>query len=84
MAEAVYLLCAVTSLTTAWLLLRFWRRRRTRLLLWSSLCFVGFAVNNALLVIDRLVVPDIDLVLLRTGVALASVMLLVFGLAWES
>lgn len=84
MAETVYLLCAATSLTAALLLLRFWRRTRTRLLLWSSLCFGGLAANNVLLLVDRFVIPDTDLMLLRTGVALASVILLVGGLVWES
>jgi hypothetical protein len=31
------------------LLLRAYRRLRTRLLLWSSLCFVLLALNNAVL-----------------------------------
>lgn len=84
MAETIYLLCAATSVVAAILLLRTWRRRGTQLLLWSSLCFVGLAVNNIILFVDLVVVPGVDLILLRTGTALASVLLLLFGLIWES
>ena len=84
MPEAIYLLCAITSLASAGLLLRMWRQRRSQLLLWSSLCFVGLAINNAVLVIDLLVVPDVDLMMWRTAAALASAVLLVFGLVWAS
>ncbi|HLL21693.1 MAG TPA: DUF5985 family protein [Kofleriaceae bacterium] len=84
MAEAVYILCALTSVFCAVLLLRSYRRQRTRLLMWSSWCFIGLALNNLLLVIDLIVVPDaIDLALVRTGTALAAILLLVIGLVWE-
>jgi hypothetical protein len=83
MAEAVYLLCALTSLGCAVLLLRAFRRRRTRLLLWSSLCFVGMSVNNALLFVDLVVVPAIDLSFWRNGTAVVAMLVLVFGLIWD-
>jgi hypothetical protein len=83
MTETIYVLCAATSVLTAILLFRMWRRRGTRLLLWSCLCFAGLAVNNVVLLIDLEVVPQIDLLALRTGTALASVILLLFGLVWE-
>ena len=83
MAEAVYLLCALTSVFCAGLLWRSYRRQRTRLLMWSTACFVGLALNNILLFIDLVLVPDVDFMLLRSGVALAGVALLVIGLTWE-
>ena len=83
MAEAVYLLCALTSIFCAALLLRSYRRQRTRLLMWSTCCFVGLAINNILLFVDAVVVPDLDLTLLRSGIALVAVLLLVIGLTWE-
>ena len=43
MSEIVYLLCAATSALCAALLVRSYRRSRSRLLLWSCLCFVGLA-----------------------------------------
>jgi hypothetical protein len=83
--EAVYLLCAATSIACAALLLRGYLRHRTRLLLWSSLCFGLLALNNALLFVDLILVPTaIDLSLWRSLTALAGVAVLLFGLIWES
>lgn len=84
MAEAVYVLCALTSLACAVLLLRGYARSRVSLLLWSSLCFVGLAVNNVLLVVDLVVLPERDLLPLRNLSALVALCLLVFGLVWDS
>ena len=84
MAETIYLLCASTSLEAAFLLFRMWRRRGTCLLLWSCLCVAGLALNSVLLYVDLVVVPDVDLVLLRSATAIVSVLLLLFGLVWES
>lgn len=84
MPEAVYLLSAGTSIACAVLLLRGYVRQRTRLLLWSSLCFVCLAINNALLFLDLIVVPATDLSLWRAATALLGISLLLFGLIWES
>lgn len=84
MAEAVYVLCAFTSGVCALLLIRNYRATRSGLLLWSSLCFVGLTLNNVLLFVDRVVLPDVPLDLLRSSVALAAMLLLVFGLIWET
>ena len=46
MAAAIYLLCMLTSMACAGLLLVAWRRSRYRLLLWSGLCFAGLTLNN--------------------------------------
>lgn len=83
MAPLVYLLCAATSLLCAVLLVRGYRRSRSRLLLWSSLAFIGLATNNALLVVDRLVVKDVDLSTLRLVPAVIGMACLVYGLIWE-
>ena len=83
MAEAVYLLCALTSGGCAVLLLRAYARSRTRLLLWCALCFVGLALNNVLLFTDLVLVPDVDLSVIRQLPALAGVMVLVYGLIWD-
>jgi len=81
--QAVYVLCALTSFTCAWLLLRGYGRTRSRLLLWSSLSFVAFALNNALLFVDLVVVPEIDLSLVRASLSLLAVVILVIGLVWD-
>lgn len=84
MAEAVYALCALTSILCAVLLGRAYGRTRTHLLLWSTLCFVGLAINNVLLFVDLVMLPDVDLRLVRIGSALIAVGLLVYGLIQES
>ena len=85
MASAVYFLCALTAILCAWLLLQaYLARGRYRLLLWSGLCFVGLAANNLLLVVDKLVLPDVDLSLWRTSVALAAMMGLLYGLVVDA
>jgi hypothetical protein len=84
MANVVFLLCAATSLACAVLLLRGYARNRVSLLLWSSLCFVGLAVNNILLVVDLIIVPERDLLLFRNLSGFLALALLVFGLVWDS
>jgi len=83
MAEIVYLLCALTSLLCAGLLLRSYLHNRTQLLFWSSLCFLCLAVNSILLFIDLVVVPAVDLSMYRALSALVAIGLLLFGLIWQ-
>jgi hypothetical protein len=84
MAEFVYGLCTLTSILCAVLLFRGYRRSHTRLLFWSSVCFVGLALNNALLLVDLYLVPNMDLFVLRTAVAMAGMSVLLHGLIWDS
>ena len=84
MATVVYVLCALTSVTCAVLLIRSWSQSRQRLVLWTALGFFGLAVNNLLLVLDRRVLPDVDLGVLRDVSATAAVTVLLLGLIWES
>jgi len=84
MAEAIYALCAITSIACAALLMRGFVRTRARILLWSSFCFAGFAVNNALLVVDLVILPQVDLSVERAVVALAGLAPLVFSMVWET
>jgi hypothetical protein len=83
-AAAVYLLCMLTSAFCAVLLLREYRRSAARLLLWSSLSFIGWAVNNALVFTDLVVLPGVDLSLVRAIAALVAVSLLLYGLIWDA
>ena len=84
LATAIYILCALTSVICAVLLLRGWSQSRARLLFWSGLCFAGFALNNILLILDLTVLPQVDLELWRTLPALLGVALLLYGLIWET
>ena len=85
MPGIVYLLSAATSFLCFWMLLRGYRRNGVRLLLWSSLCFAGFTVNNVLLFVDEVIYPEaIDLTLPRAASAFVAVLALVIGLVWSS
>ncbi len=83
MPELIYLLCAVTSLICAWLLLSSYRRTRFALLFWSGLCFSALAINNTILVLDKVVFPDTDFSMWRLSSALVALLLLLYGLIWQ-
>jgi hypothetical protein len=84
MAAIVYGLCAGTSVICAVLLLRGFLQTRARLLLWAGLCFVGLATNNVLLFVDLGLIQEIDLSLWRSLPTLFGLMLLIYGLVWET
>jgi hypothetical protein len=83
MTGTVFVLCALTSLACAVLLLRGYFRTRARLLLWTGLCFTGLFVNNVLLIVDSRT-PNVDLSVWRSLPAVAGLALLVYGLIWEA
>jgi hypothetical protein len=84
MTTIVYLLCAATCLLCAVMLFRGYRRSRVRLLFWAGLCFVGLMLDNIILYVDVVVVPDVDLAVWRKLPGLISLMVLIYGLVWES
>ena len=84
MAIAVYLLCALTSIACAVLLLRGYQQRGVKLLLWSGLGFVGFALGNIMLVVDAVTEPSLDLWLFRSLPVLAGLVVLIYGLVWDT
>jgi hypothetical protein len=84
MTGGVYLLCAATCLMCGVMLLRGYLRSGVRLLFWSSLCFFGLMLDNAMLYVDVIVVPEVDLSIWRKMPGLIALVLLLFGLVWES
>lgn len=80
---AVYSLCFLASSACAGLLARSYARSGARLLLWSCLCFLLLAANNLVLILDLLILPALDLRLLRLLLALAAVSVLLFGFIWD-
>lgn len=86
-ADFVYLLCTVTSLACALLLLRSYARTHVRLLLWSAVCFVGLFVNNLMVLIDldQIVFSSVtDLAVWRLLPALVGLAALCYGLITEA
>ena len=84
MAVIVYLLCGLTSAGCAALLLREYRRSRSRLLLWTSLAFITLTVSNVLIFLDFVVIDSISLSLPRAFTAWIATSVLVFGLIWDA
>jgi Family of unknown function (DUF5985) len=84
MAAIIYSLCAIAALMCTILLFRAYRRSRSRLLLWSTIGFAGLTLNNLAVVLDKIVLPLVDLSILRHSIALIAMMLLLWGLIWEA
>ncbi len=77
------MLCVIASLLCAWLLARAYLRARTKLLVWSALCFALLAVNNLVLAVDIMLLPTVDLSILQLLTSLAAVMVLLYAFVWE-
>jgi hypothetical protein len=75
----------VLSVACAGLLLRAWTASRSRLLLWSGICFAWLAVSNVLLFVDLAVIgDDTDLRWARSATFLAGTATLLAGLIWDA
>jgi hypothetical protein len=87
MATAVYFLCALTSTGCAVILFwTFWRHRdRVRMLvLWSGLSFALFAISNALVFVDLVLLRAGDLAVARAATACLASAVLLYGLIEEA
>lgn len=86
MAATVYILCTLSCLACAVLLLRGYRNSQLELLFWSSACFFILAIANILLVVDLVIYPGkaIDLSVLRSAVTLVAIVVLLYGLIFKS
>jgi len=85
MAALIYSLCALTAFLCAWLLFAAWRRSRYRLLLWGALCFAGLTVGNIVLIVDKVFLgEDIDLAVWRYAITLLSLLVLLYGLIFDT
>lgn len=83
-ASLVYLCCALAAFGCAVLLLRSYARTKARLLLWSGVCFALLALNNAFIMVDGVVFPEVDLSIVRHLTALAGIACMLWGLIWDS
>ena len=80
---SVYALCFATSGACAWLLLRSYLRTRSRLLMWSALCFLFLALNNLLVIVDLVLIEDIDFQIPRLMSSAIAVCVLLYGFIWD-
>jgi hypothetical protein len=81
----LFLIALLTSFACTVLLFRAYLSSRLRILLWSALCFVGLTVNNLLLFVDLVLLPEsIDLRVYRNAAALVGMLFLIYGFIRES
>lgn len=81
---AVYFLCLLTSAGCAWLLIRSYLENRTRLLLWTAVCFLLLMLNNIALFADVVILPSINLLPLRNLASLGAIVVLLVGFIWDA
>ncbi len=84
MASLFYGLCAFTAGFCSWLLLRAYAQTGYKLLLWGGLCFVGLTLNNVLLVVDKLLLPEVNLFTWRLLIALIALLVFLYGIIWDA
>ena len=80
----LFLFAALTSFACMALLFRGYARTGLRLLLWSALCFIFLTVNNVLLFVDNVVLPEMDLRPYRLVAALVGIGCLLYAFMWEA
>ncbi|MEO5971028.1 MAG: DUF5985 family protein [Bdellovibrionia bacterium] len=77
-------MCALTSILCAVLLYLENRRHQTRLLFWSVICFSCLGINNTLLFADLVLLPTVDMSVIRTLPALFGFAVLLWGFIWDT
>jgi hypothetical protein len=82
--QLIYILCILTCFGCAFLLMRAFRRNKTRLLFWSALHFLILGFANIVLFLDMAVIREVELLPLRTGLTLVAVLVLLYGLIFEA
>lgn len=67
------------------MLYRGYRRQRQKLLLWSTLCFIGLAFNNVMFFVDVTLLPDVNMwgSLIRSVVGSLAGSILLYGFITE-
>jgi hypothetical protein len=80
----VFLMSFLASAACAALLARAFRQSGTRMLFWSAISFGFLALNNALAVIDIVLLTDASISEWRVSAALVAVTVLIYGFIWRS
>lgn len=85
MGQTVYILCGILSIACTYLLFKSYRLVPSHLLFWSGLCFGFLAINNLVLFVDLVILPQADFngALLRNIFSSMAGTVLLFGLIWE-
>jgi hypothetical protein len=81
---SIYVLCLLTATGCFLLLVRGFFRSRTRLLLWTGVCFGFLALHSLAVVVELVFLPGANLQLLRHGASLLAASTLAFSVVWEA
>jgi hypothetical protein len=84
MAVVIYSLCLITALCCAAILVRAFTRTRRPLLMWASLCFLCLALNEAVVMVDLYLLPDLSFRILRSSLGLTAALLMLVGLIFPA
>lgn len=77
-------LAVLMSVACTLMFLRTYARTALRLFWWTALCFVCLSVNNVLLFINFVLLPELDLRLYRFASSAAGLVFLLYGLIVEA
>ncbi len=83
MASIIYALCALTSACCLILLMRAYFMNKTPLILWSACCFLFLTGQSAILFVDLVIAPQVNLALIRTVAGFIGPCILLSSLIWE-
>lgn len=84
MKPALILFTTLILLLCCVLLARGFLHSRSRMLLWSALCFAGLTAANGLIFVDLYLIDSIDFHIARLGLTVGALAVLVFGFIWDS
>ena len=84
MATVIYSFCALTALICAMMLGRGYKLSGNKLLYWGGWTFVGLTLSNIMLVFDKIIFPEFDLVTFRLAVSAIALLPLIYGLVFDS
>ena len=84
MAGIIYSLCALTAPCARPSATILYAQRLPLCCSGAAFASSGLTLNNLLLVLDKLVIPHVDLSPWRSAVALAAMCVLLYGLVWDA
>lgn len=84
MIETIYSLCTIVAFFCSVKLFKAHKESSYGLLYWSGMCFALLALTNAFVILDKLIMPFIDLHAVRLSITLLGMGVLIYGLIIRS
>ena len=83
MALLVYALCSLAAFACSSFLFVAWRRSKSRMLGWCTICFSLLTLANLAIIADYFFFPQVPLWPLRHSLSLGAMAALLYGLIFE-